>query len=116
MKIEQKFQIQARRNRMAETSRVESAVFTAIDEVNEQLPEGGRIPRNREAAVFGELGVLDSLGLVNLIVAVEQAVEDEFDESITLADEKAVSQKNSPFRTVGSLIEYVETLLAGEDQ
>lgn len=101
---------------MAENSRVEAAVFAAIDEVNEQLPEGGQVEKDRSAAVFGESGVLDSLGLVNLIVAVEQAVEDEFDESITLADEKAVSQRNSPFRTVGSLIEYVDVLLGGGEE
>jgi acyl carrier protein len=101
---------------MAEISKVEAAVFAAIDEVNEALPENGQIEKAHSAAIFGESGVLDSLGLVNLIVAVEQAIEDEFDESITLADEKAVSQRNSPFRTVGSLIDYVDVLLRGGEE
>ena len=44
---------------------------------------------------------------MNLIVAVEQAVEDELGVRVTLADEKAMSQRSSPFRTVGTLAAYV---------
>ena len=40
-------------------------------------------------------------------MAVEQAVEDELGASVTLADEKAMSQSTSPFRTVGTLAAYV---------
>ena len=54
---------------------------------------------------------MDSLGLVNLIVSVEQNIEDDFDVSITIADERAMSQKHSPFRTVGTLADYIEILL-----
>ena len=51
------------------------------------------------------------IALVSLIVAVEQNIEDEFGISITLADERAMSQENSPFRSVRSLADYVETIL-----
>ena len=64
-----------------------------------------------ETRLFGGNSKLDSLGLVNLIVAVEQNIEDEFDITITLADERSMSQKHSPFRTVGSLVDYIEMLL-----
>ena len=57
------------------------------------------------------MGSLDSFGLVNLIVALEQRVEDEFGVSLTLADEKAMSTSRSPFRTVSTLREYVQKLL-----
>ncbi len=99
---------------MIEREKIEAAVLAAVDEVNEQLPENGQIERSSEALLFGQDGVLDSLGLVNLIVAVEQEVEDAFDETVTLADEKAVSQKNSPFKSVQSLVDYIESLLKGE--
>jgi acyl carrier protein len=49
-----------------------------------------------------------------LIVAVEQNIEDEFDITIILADERAMSQKHSPFRTVRSLVDYIETLIDGK--
>ena len=73
-------------------------------------------PIDESFALYGKNGVLDSLGLVNLIVAVEQAVEDRFDCSITLADERALSQENSPFATVRSLAEYLSLLLHEQDQ
>lgn len=70
---------------------------------------------NYETALFGYNGILDSMSLVSLIVAVEQDVEDEFGKEITIADSKAMSQKNSPFKTVGSLVEYIEKLLNEEE-
>jgi len=66
---------------------------------------------NFDTTIYGNDSRLDSLGLINLIVAVEQNIEDEFDVSITIADERAMSQKYSPFRTIGSLADYIEVLL-----
>jgi acyl carrier protein len=54
---------------------------------------------------------LDSLGLVNLITLIEETIEDEFDVTVTLADDKAMSRKTSPFRTLNHLLEYVGELL-----
>ena len=45
------------------------------------------------------------------ILQVEEAIEDEFETTIVLADEKAMSQKNSPFRNIGTLAEYIEKIL-----
>ena len=42
---------------------------------------------------------------------IEQIIEDDFDVILTLADERAMSQKNSPFRTIDSLVNYIEFLL-----
>ena len=66
---------------------------------------------NVDTNLYGNSGILDSMGLVSMIVAVEQDVEDEFDVQITIANAKAMSQKNSPFKTVGSLATYVEGLI-----
>jgi hypothetical protein len=49
--------------------------------------------------------------LINLIVTLEQEIEDEFDTPVTLADERALTQKQSPFQTVDSLANYIEVLL-----
>ncbi len=62
--------------------------------------------------IYGMDGKLDSLELVNLIVNLEEAVYANFGINVTLADEKAFSQKSSPFLTVHSLSEYIKTLLA----
>ena len=62
--------------------------------------------------LFGKHGELDSLDVVYLTVAIEEELEDTFDVSITLADERAMSQESSPFLTAGSLAAYVSVLLA----
>jgi acyl carrier protein len=61
--------------------------------------------------IFGSEGLLDSMGLVNLVVALEERIQDEYDVPITIADERAMSQNKSPFRTIGSLADYIEKLL-----
>ena len=69
---------------------------------------------NFDTTIYGNDSRLDSLGLVNLLVTIEQNIEDEFDASLTLADERAMSQKHSPFRTIGSLADYIVMLLKEE--
>lgn len=82
-------------------------MFAVIDEVNETLPADQQLEKSVETHLFDKQGKLDSLGLVNFIVSLEQGVADEFGLAVTLADEKAFSRETSPFRTVDSLTDYV---------
>ena len=91
--------------------RIKLVIMNSIEEINRQLENEHQLEKSTNTVLFGEGGKLDSLGLINLVVAVEQNIEDEFDVTITLADERAMSQENSPFRTVGSLADYIELLL-----
>ena len=79
--------------------------------MNAQLPNEGHIEKSNNTALFGSGSKLDSLDLINLVVAVEQNIEDEFDVTIKLADERVLSQKTSPFKTVRTLTDYIEMLL-----
>ena len=101
---------------MLDNEKIVQAIFDAIDEINEQFPEDKQLKKSIDTVLFGESGKLDSLGLVNLIVTTEQQLEEIFDVTLTLADEKAMSQKNSPFRTVGTLSEYISKLLEERGQ
>ncbi len=67
-----------------------------------------------DTILFGKDGALDSMGLVTLIVAVEQAIEDRYDASAGLADEKAMSQARSPYRSVASLADYAVSQIEGD--
>ena len=89
-------------------------LYSTIDEINELKSKEEKVEKSLDTVLFGASGKLDSLGLVNLIVSTEEKVQDEFDVSITLADERAMSKNDSPFRTVGSLINYIEILLLEE--
>jgi D-alanine--poly(phosphoribitol) ligase subunit 2 len=97
---------------MADQEKVSRVVFEVIDEINKQLKDGKTLKQSEETVLFGKGGVLDSLGLVNLIVTAEQRVTKEFGVNVTLVDEKAMSEKVSPFKTIGTLSEYITKLLA----
>ena len=89
-----------------------SIVENIISEVSNCInTDNEEIVFNENSVIYGDNSLLDSLALVSLIVAVEQNIEDKFDISITLADERAMSLENSPFRTVSSLADYIEALL-----
>lgn len=65
----------------------------------------------KEIRLFGPGAELDSLGLVTLLLDVEQQVNDQLGVSISLMDERAMSQNKSPFRTIGTLADYIQVLL-----
>lgn len=65
-----------------------------------------------DTTLFGRDGILDSMALVSLVVALEQAIEDKLGATVSLADERAMSQQHSPYRTIGTLAAYAERLIA----
>jgi len=68
-----------------------------------------------ETRLIGQGAIFDSLGLISLIVEVEQRLADNLNLTLILADEHAMSQKRSPFRSVGSLADYICLLVAEQD-
>lgn len=66
---------------------------------------------NESTQLIGKNAILDSLTLVSLIVDVEQKINDQYNLTITVADERAMSQEKSPFRTIGTLADYVNMLV-----
>jgi len=84
-------------------------IFKSIDEINEQNET--HLVKNEATKLFGRDSDLDSLGLVNLIVSVEENINEQLNVSISIVDEKAMSQKNSPFKSVETLTDYLMQLL-----
>ena len=87
-------------------------VLAAVTEFNEQLDAEHKLELDVGARLPGRSSKLDSFGLVNLIILVEEKLNEKFDSSITLADERAMSQEHSPFRSVKTLADYAYTLLS----
>ena len=98
---------------MSSLKSVVDVVYGAVDELNEFLDPDERLDKSPEVPLIGTGARLDSLGLVNLIVIVEEKVQEAFGVGVTLVDERAMSQSKSPFRTLGSLTEFVEEQIAG---
>jgi acyl carrier protein len=66
----------------------------------------------KDTVIVGEGAILDSISVVSLIVDIEQRLEMEHGVSVTLASEKAMSQRSSPFRTAGVLTDHVCATIA----
>lgn len=97
---------------MATREQIQAIVLDALADLNQQNPPQKQFAVAETTALFGAGGALDSLGLVNLVVTIEQRLEDELGVALALADERAMAQKNSPFRNVPALVEYVLARLA----
>jgi D-alanine--poly(phosphoribitol) ligase subunit 2 len=96
---------------MIEKKTVLQTIYNVVDEMNMELPEEQLMEKSKDFVLFGRSGKLDSLGLVTFIVAVEQKFQEDLGVTITLADERAMSQKRSPFATIETLADYTFNLL-----
>ncbi len=75
-------------------------------------PVLGEITGNPEVVhLFGKEGVLDSMGLLSLVVLLEEQVSQAAGKPIRLVSDSAFGAK-SPFRTVDTLADYVVELVA----
>lgn len=87
-------------------------ILDCTQELNESDGLGIEGPLSEETRLFGADGILDSMGLVSLVVALEQAIQDRFGKTVGLATEKALSMRNSPYRSVGTLADFAAAELA----
>lgn len=82
-------------------------IYKSLDEINDLPHAKLSIKKDPATILFGQGSQLDSFALVNLIIDIESKIDEAFDKAVTLADEKAMSQMNSPFRTINSLADYI---------
>ena len=76
------------------------------------LPPGAQLPDDADGALLeAEGGPLDSLGVVNLMVAAEGAVNEALGTDLSLAEFLAEPPESSPFRSRRSLQEAIVGLL-----
>ncbi len=101
---------------MANQERITTAVYSAVDELNSQLPKGAQIEKSPDAPLYGTGGKLESLDFVTFIMEVEERIKSEFGVDITITDENLLSKEKSPFSSLRTLIEYLEELLKPQDR
>ncbi len=85
---------------------VKEAISESIDELNSQLAADHKITNEPSALLYGMNSKLDSLDLVTLIVDIEHRIEDKTGIKIVLANDRALSMKHTPFRSVQTLTDY----------
>ena len=68
----------------------------------------GEVPVARpDSPLVGGEAVITSMALVSFVTDVESTLAQDFNLEVTLVSEKALSRKNSPFRSVEALADYV---------
>jgi|TARA_R110000850_G_scaffold22646_11_gene66970 acyl carrier protein len=89
---------------------VRDKIFTiikeAVTDLNEELDYDSLKNVSEQTTIFGGDDGIDSLSLVMLVTEIESLVFDQLNLSISLADEKAMSMRNSPYRNVGALLDF----------
>ena len=91
--------------------KITQMLFNVLDELNQLRPKEEQLKKDLETPLSGDLGKLDSAGLINLIVLTEQKTAQDLGRPILLTDDRTMSQINEVFRTVGSLADYIHLLL-----
>lgn len=91
---------------MTDRVRIVELIYAGVDAFNVQQPDGFRLQKSEETILVGSGGVLDSLGLITLLVALEGNLSEAFGKSITLLDESSLADENGPLKTLGSLADF----------
>lgn len=94
---------------MDKREQVLKSIFSAIEEVNEMLSEEERLKSSETTLLSGDAGELDSLGLINFMVALESRVNEEFELSLSLIEE--LENPEQPLKSVGSLADFIVSKL-----
>ena len=89
---------------------ISELVKTCLVEVASERGEA-EVVADLTTRLLGPQSVLDSLGLVTLIVEVEDRLRSDHGISLTLANDRAMSQTKSPFLTVQTFSEYIGSVL-----
>ena len=87
-------------------SEIRDLVLRAMENINLARTPGSHLQIAPEAVIFGAESPLDSLGLVSLLIDIEESLQDH-GHSVTLSDARAMSESRSPFRSVPALVTYI---------
>ena len=100
---------------MIDRNQIVDVIVAALHNLNQEFDESERFQVHENMALFGRESALDSMGLVSLVMDVEFMLNERYGIDVNLADERAMSMKNSPFRSVQSLADYIYTLVGEQN-
>ncbi len=86
-------------------------LYPAVDDLAPRL-SAGKLEKSLDAALYP--GGVDSINLVTFIALVEERLEEKTGRPVRLVTEKAMARKSSPFRTLGTLADYIAQVLGRE--
>ena len=87
-------------------------VVAVVREIADEMGYDSLTHVTPETQLLGGEDGIDSLSLVRIVAELERQAEAKFGKRILLADERAMSRRQSPFRTVGTLQEHLAARLS----
>ncbi|HAA1524280.1 hypothetical protein AJ935_09545 [Campylobacter sp. BCW_6876] len=87
--------------------KIQKLIINSLKNLADELENEELKNPTQNTKIYGIEGLLDSLALVSLIADLEESLAIELDIEITLADEKTMSLRNSPFKDVQTLAQYI---------
>ena len=85
---------------------MENIVVEEVEAIAKELGVSSSI--TDETVLYGSGGILNSLALVRLIVALEERILAETNKTVILVDDKVLSATRSPFRNLEALNSFVK--------
>jgi len=95
---------------MVATAELQEIVLAAMTAANLNRSDDAQMTIGPAAPIFGPGSPLDSLGLVSLLMDIEDGLA-QLGVTLTLSDARAMSRKRSPFRDVPELVAFMTELL-----
>jgi hypothetical protein len=86
-------------------------LFESVDEANQVLGQEHQLRKTLDESLIGEGGRLDSMGLVIFLAIVEETLQSRLGTSVTIVDDRAMSARSSPFRSLGTLRAHLGELI-----
>lgn len=87
---------------------IETLVLECLSDALEEIGESSSV--DQQSRIYGKGSRLNSMAVVSMVVDLETRLAEQLDIEISLTDERAMSQKRSPFRDVSSITHYITNL------
>ncbi|WP_028303032.1 hypothetical protein [Oceanospirillum maris] len=93
------------------TNQIKEIVIHAISQQNILLEKPVDLSMGDNSPLYCEGGQIDSLALVSILVDVESSIKAHYQADVRLADTSDLSSMESPFLTLGTLVQYTRNRL-----
>jgi hypothetical protein len=93
---------------------LKTILYPVVDLMRGMSADASQLTKRPETRLFGADAALDSVGLLNFITAAEEQILSVTGRKIPLVTPRALSARESPFQTLGSLAAYIDEQLQTE--
>ena len=98
---------------MKQTEQSDRIVLHAIEAMNQLMPESDILAASLEVVISGPQSPFDSMGFLNLVLALEEGVENETGRMINIAEEiQEAARSGVSLMTAADLSGFVATLMS----